>query len=48
MFLRYETEDLILTIGNESFADKIKEYLIKNDYVYSEEQRQFRPVGYDS
>lgn len=27
--------------------DEVKEYLLKHEYVYSEEQRQFRPVGFD-
>ena len=35
MFLRYETEHLILTIGNESFADRINEYLIRNREDFS-------------
>lgn len=28
--------------------EDIKDYLLKHDYVYSEEQKQFRPVGYNS
>lgn len=28
-------------------ADAIKHYLRQYDYVYSEEQRQFRPVDFD-
>lgn len=28
-------------------ADAIKQYLRQYDYVYSEEQRQFRPVDFD-
>ena len=29
-------------------ADAIKQYLRQYDYVYSEEQRQFRPVDFDA
>lgn len=29
-------------------ADAIKQYLRQYDYVYSEGQRQFRPVDYDA
>lgn len=35
MHLRYETEHLILAIGNEAFADKINEYLIRNREDFS-------------
>ena len=35
MYLRYETEHLILAIGNEMFADKINEYLIRNREDFS-------------
>jgi len=35
MNLRYETEHLVLAIGNETFADKINEYLIRNREDFS-------------
>ena len=35
MYLRYETEHLILAIGNEMFADKINEYLKRNREDFS-------------
>lgn len=28
--------------------EEIKAYLMQNGYTYSEEQRQMRPIGYDS
>ncbi|MCR4765968.1 MAG: DUF4250 domain-containing protein [Bacteroidaceae bacterium] len=28
--------------------EQLKTYLLDNGYEYSEEQRQFRPVGYDA
>lgn len=28
-------------------VDKLKAYLLKAGYVYSEEQHQFRPIGFD-
>ena len=28
-------------------ADELKVYLLQNGYEYSEEQTQFRPVGFD-
>ena len=27
--------------------EEVKDYLFENGYVWSEEQRQFRPIGYD-
>ena len=39
-------ESLCYSFSRE--PEEIKEYLIQNDYVYSEEQRQFRPIGYDA
>ena len=39
-------ESLCYSFSRE--PEEIKEYLIQNDYVYSEEQKQFRPVGFDS
>ena len=38
-------ESLCYNFGKE--PDEIKAQLLAYDYVYSEEQRQFRPVGYD-
>ena len=35
MNLRYETEHLVLSIGNEALADKINEYLIRNRADFS-------------
>ena len=35
MKLRYETEHLLLSIGNEAFADKINDYLIRNRADFS-------------
>lgn len=29
-------------------AEEVKAYLMESGYVYCEEQRQFRPVDYDS
>ena len=39
-------ESLCYNFGAEP-AD-IKDYLFGHGYVYSEEQRQFRPIGYNS
>ena len=49
MLLRDEEFDTLesLCYSFSREPEEIKEYLIKNDYVYSEEQKQFRPVGYD-
>ncbi len=42
----YDTlEALCYSFGTEPAT--IKEYLNKNGFVYSEEQKQFRPIGYD-
>jgi hypothetical protein len=38
-------EELCNCYGRE--ASDVKQYLHKHGYVYSEEQRQFRPIGYD-
>ena len=38
-------DSLCCNFGKEE--DEIKEYLREFGYVYSEEQRQFRPDGYD-
>ena len=49
MLLRDEEFDTLesLCYNFSREPEEIKEYLIKNDYVYSEEQKQFRPVGYN-
>ena len=49
MLLRDEEFDTLesLCYSFSREPEEIKEYLIKNDYVYSEEQKQFRPVGYN-
>lgn len=43
----FETLELLCENFNET-ADSIKNYLRQYDYVYSEEQRQFRPVDFDA
>ena len=49
MLLRDEEFDTLesLCYSFSREPEEIKEYLMKNDYVYSEEQKQFRPVGYN-
>ena len=39
-------ESLCYNFGTEPVD--IKDYLFGHGYVYSEEQRQFRPIGYNS
>ena len=39
-------ESLCFNFGTE--PKEIKKYLFGHGFVYSEEQRQFRPIGYDS
>ena len=39
-------ESLCYSFSRE--PEEIKDYLLQNEYVYSEEQRQFRPVGFDA
>jgi hypothetical protein len=50
MLLRDEEFDtldsLCYNFGTE--PTDIKDYLLEHGYVYSEEQRQFRPIGYNS
>ena len=42
----YDTlEELCFAFNRE--PHELKEYLLKQGYVYSESQEQFRPVGYD-
>jgi len=49
MLLRDEEFDTLesLCYNFNSDAEIIKKYLSKYGYVYSEEQKQFRPIGYD-
>ena len=39
-------ESLCYNFGTE--PKEIKNYLFGHGFVYSEEQKQFRPIGYDS
>lgn len=50
MLLRDEEFDSLesLCYNFNREPEEIKAYLLQHDYVYSEEQKQFRPVGYDS
>jgi len=50
MLLRDEEFDSLesLCINFDRDPQEIKEYLAANGYVYSEEQKQFRPEGYDN
>lgn len=50
MLLRDEEFDSLesLCYNFNREPNEIKEYLLKHDFVYSEEQKQFRPVGYES
>lgn len=42
----YDTlEELCFAFNRE--PEEMKDYLLKNGYVWSESQEQFRPVGYD-
>lgn len=43
----FETLESLCENFNET-ADSIKNHLRQYDYVYSEEQRQFRPVDFDA
>lgn len=49
MLLRDEEFDTLesLFYNFDEDADKIKAYLYDAGYVYSVEQRQFRPIGFD-
>jgi len=38
-------ESLCYCFGTES--EDVKNYLLAHGFVYSEHQRQFRPIGYD-
>ncbi|MCR4602783.1 MAG: DUF4250 domain-containing protein [Prevotella sp.] len=50
MLLRDEEFDtleaLCYSFGTE--PQQLEDYLVKYGFVYSNEQRQFRPIGYDS
>ncbi|MBO4724507.1 MAG: DUF4250 domain-containing protein [Bacteroidaceae bacterium] len=50
MLLRDEEFDSLesLCINFDRAPQELKEYLAANGYVYSEEQKQFRPEGYDN
>ncbi|GJG33390.1 hypothetical protein PRMUPPPA20_14990 [Xylanibacter ruminicola] len=50
MLLRDEEFDTLesLCYNFETEPADIKDYLFGHGYVYSEEQRQFRPIGYNS
>lgn len=49
MLLRDEEFDTLesLCYAFNRDPEQIKEHLLKHGYVYSESQKQFRPVGYD-
>lgn len=49
MFLRDEEYDSIesLCYAYNSNPEEIKDYLRGHGYVWSEDQKQFRPAGYD-
>ena len=49
MLLRDEEYDTLesLCYAFNRDPEQVKESLLKHDYVYSESQKQFRPVGYD-
>ncbi len=49
MLLRDEEFDTLeaLSYAFGSEPKTIKEYLLPYGFVYSEQQRQFRPIGYD-
>ena len=50
MLLRDEEFDSLesLCINFNREPQELKEYLAANGYVYSENQKQFRPIGYDN
>ncbi len=49
MLLRDEEYDTLesLCYAFNRVPDDIKDYLLNRGFVYSEQQKQFRPVGYD-
>ncbi len=50
MLLRDDEFDTLesLCINFDRDSEELKSYLADAGYVYSEEQKQFRPVGYDN
>ena len=50
MLLRDEEFDSLLSLCcyYDRNVDELKAYLLQNGYEYSEEQKQFRPVGFDN
>lgn len=50
MLLRDKEFDTLesLCYNFNSEPEDIKAYLLEHEYVYSEEQKQFRPIGFDS
>ena len=49
MLLRDEEFDTLesLCYNFNREPEEVKSYLLQHEYVYSEEQKQFRPAGYD-
>lgn len=49
MLLRDEEYDTLesLCYAFNRVPDDIKHYLLTSGFVYSEQQKQFRPIGYD-
>ena len=49
MLLRDEEFDTLEALCNAFSRDpkEIKDYLYKRGFVWSEQQKQFRPIGYD-
>lgn len=49
MLLRDDEFDTLesLCCNFDRDVEELKEYLKENGFVYSEEQKQFRPTGYD-
>ena len=50
MLLRDEEFDSLESLCNSFDKDpeELKDYLLGNGFVWSEEQMQFRPIGYDA
>ncbi len=50
MLLRDEEYDSLesLCYAFDKEPDQIKAYLLQHDYVFDDDQLQFRPVGYDA
>ena len=50
MLLRDEEFDTLesLCYNFERDPQEVKRYLLQHGYVYSEEQKQMRPIGYDA